>query len=81
MAVDCGLAHGNLTNIEAIAVDEPSRRRGQRYVALLYQIDSHRKRLLWVRHDRRTETLQGFSDSLGHARNAALYFVRFAVVM
>ena len=40
------------------------------------QIDSHRKRLLWVGRDRKAETLQGFFDWLGPARSAALYFVR-----
>ena len=30
------------------AVDELSRRRGQRYLTLVHQIDSHRKRLLRV---------------------------------
>ena len=38
MAVDWGLAHRDLTNIEAIGVDELSRRRGQRYLTLVYQI-------------------------------------------
>ena len=75
MAVEWGLAHRDLTNIEAIGVDELSRRRGQRYLTLVYQIDSHRKRLLWVGRDRRAETLQGFFDWLGPARSAALYFV------
>ena len=75
MAVDWGLAHRDLTNIEALGVDELSRRRGQRYLTLVYQIDSHRKRLLWVGRDRRAETLQGFFDWLGPARSAGLYFV------
>ena len=44
-AVDWGLAHRDLTNIEAIGVDELSRRRGQRYLTLVYQIDGHCKRL------------------------------------
>ena len=75
MAVEWGLAHRDLTNIEAIGVDELSRRRGQRYLTLVYQIDSHRKRLLWVGRDRRAETLDGFFDWLGPARSAALYFM------
>ena len=75
MAVEWGLAHRDLTNIEALGVDELSRRRGQRYLTLVYQIDSHRKRLLWVGRDRRAETLDGFFDWLGPARSAALYFV------
>ena len=75
MAVDWGLAHRDLTNIEAIGVDELSRRRGQRYLTLVYQIDSDRRRLLWIGRDRRAETLDRFFDWFGPARSAALYFV------
>ena len=75
MAVEWGLDHRDLTNIEAIGVDELSRRRGQRYLTLVYQIDSHRRRLLWIGRDRRAETLDRFFDWFGPARSAALYFV------
>ena len=75
MAVDWGLAHRDLTNIEAIGVDELSRRRGQRYLTLVYQIDGHRKRLLWIGRERKAETLEGFFDWFGAARSAGLYFV------
>ena len=75
MAVDWGLAHRDLTNIEAIGVDELSRRRGQRYLTLVYQIDGHRKRLLWIGRERKAATLEGFFDWFGPARSAALYFV------
>ena len=75
MAVDWGLAHRDLTNIEAIGVDELSRRRGQRYLTLVYQIDGHCKRLLWVGRERKAKTLEGFFDWFGAARSAALYFV------
>ena len=75
MAVDWGLAHRDLSNIEAIGVDELSRRRGQRYLTLVYQIDGHCKRLLWVGRERRAATLHGFFDRLGPARSAALRFV------
>ena len=70
-----GLAHRDLTNIEAIGVDELSRRRGQRYLTLVYQIDGHCKRLLWVGRERKAATLEGFFDWFGAARSAALYFV------
>ena len=72
MAVDWGLAHRDLTNIEAIGVDELSRRRGQRYLTLVYQIDGHCKRLLWVGRERKAKTLEGFFDWFGAARSAAL---------
>ena len=75
MAVDWGLAHRDLTNIEAIGVDELSRRRGQRYLTLVYQIDGHCKRLLWVGRERKAATLESFFDWFGAARSAALYFV------
>ena len=75
MAVDWGLARRDLTHIEAIGVDELSRRRGQRYLTLVYQIDGHCKRLLWVGRERKAATLEGFFDWFGAARSAALYFV------
>ena len=75
MAVDWGLAHRDLTHIEAIGVDELSRRRGQRYLTLVYQIDGHCRRLLWVGRERKAATLEGFFDWFGAARSAALYFV------
>ena len=75
MAVDWGLAHRDLTNIEAIGVDELSRRRGQRYLTLVYQIDGHCQRLLWVGREHKAKTLEAFFDWFGAARSAALYFV------
>ena len=75
MAVDWGLAHRDLTNIEAIGVNELSRRRGQRYLTLVYQIDGHRKRLLWIGRERKAATLERFFDWFGPARSAALHFV------
>ena len=75
MAVDWGLAHRDLTSIEAIGVDELSRRRGQRYLTLVYRIDGHRNRLLWVGRERKAQTLKGFFDWFGAARSASLYFV------
>ena len=74
-AVDWGLAHRDLANIEAIGVDELPRRRGQRYLTLVYQIDDHRRRLLWVGSERRAATLHGFYDWFGPVRSAALRFV------
>ena len=73
MAVDWGLAHRDLTNIEAIGVDELSRRRGQRYLTPVYQIDGHCK--LWVGRERKAATLEGFFDWFGTPRSAALDFV------
>ena len=56
-------------------IDELARRRGHRYLTLVYQIDRHCKRLLWIGRERKAETLHGFFDELGAARSAALRFV------
>ena len=42
---------------------------------MVYPIDRHRKRLLWIGRKRKAETLHGFFDGLGAARSAALRFV------
>lgn len=75
MAVEWGLAHRDLSGIEAIGIDEIARRRGHRYLTLVYQIDHHCKRLLWIGRERKAETLHGFFDWFGAARSAALRFV------
>ena len=75
MAVEWGLAHRDLEGIEAIGIDELARRRGHRSLTLVYQIDRHCKRLLWIGRERKAETLHGFFDELGAARSAALRFV------
>ena len=48
---------------------------GQLHLTLVYQIDGHCKRLLWVGRERKAATLEGFFDWFGAARSAALYFV------
>ena len=75
MAVEWGLAHRDLEGIEAIGIDELARRRGHRYLTLVYQLDRHCKRLLWIGRERKAGTLHGFFDELGAARSAALRFV------
>ena len=75
MAVEWGRAHQDLSGIEAIGIDEISRQRGHRYLTLVYQIDRHCKRLLWVGKDRKTKTLLGFFRWLGQERSAGLRYV------
>jgi transposase len=75
MAVQWGLAHRNLTGITAIGIDELARRRGHRYVTLVYQLDPGCRRLLWIGRDRKTRTLLGFFRWLGRKRTATLRFV------
>jgi transposase len=76
MAVAWGLEHRNLDGVTAIGVDEISRGRGQnKYVTLVYQIDSGARRLLWVRKERTKKALQGFFDGFGTERSHRLAFV------
>ncbi len=75
MAVEWGRAHQDLSGIESIGIDEISRRRGHCYLTLVYQIDAHCKRLLWVGKDRKIKTLLGFFRWLGSERSAGLKYV------
>ena len=75
MAVQWGLAHRDLTGITAIGIDELARRRGHRYVTLVYQLDPGCRRLLWIGRDRKTRTLLGFFRWFGRERTASLRFV------
>jgi transposase len=75
MAVEWGRAHQDLSGIESIGIDEISRRRGHCYLTLVYQIDAHCKRLLWVGKDRKIKTLLGFFRWLGPQRSAGLKYV------
>jgi transposase len=60
MAVAWGLAHCSLEGIEAIGVDEVQWQKGHKYLTLVYQIDKHCKRLLWIGKDRTTKTFLKF---------------------
>jgi len=74
-AVTWGRAHQDLSGVEAIGVDEIAWQRGHRYLTLVYQIDSHCKRLLWVGEKRTVRTLLRFFRWFGKDRNQALKFV------
>ena len=73
--VDFGLRHRDLEDITAIGVDEVAYSKGHRYMTLVYQIDSGRKRLLGVIRDRDTQSLTGFFESLGAERCAKIKVV------
>jgi transposase len=75
MAVRWGLAHRELTGITAVGIDELARRRGHRYVTLVYQLDPGYRRLLWIGPDRKVRTLLSFFRWLGPTRTATLRFV------
>lgn len=68
MAVAWGLAHRSLEGIEGIGVDEVQWQKGHKYLTLVYQIDKHCKRLLWVGKDRTAKTFLKFFRMLGKER-------------
>lgn len=80
-AVKWGQEHVRLDGIRAIGVDEILHRRGSKahggpkYLTLVYQIDEHCKRLLWVGYDRTQATLNDFFDWFGQERSEALEVV------
>ena len=74
-AVIWGRDHQDLPGIEAIGVDEIAWQRGHRYLTLVYQIDGHCKRLLWVGEKRTVKTLLRFFRWFGQERSQSLGFI------
>lgn len=75
MAVAWGLAHRDLSNVTALGIDEVAWQRGHKYLTLVYQVDSHCRRLLWVGQDRTTKTLLRFFVWFGTERTRLVRFV------
>jgi transposase len=75
LAVEWGLAHRNLDGITAIGVDEVLWHRGYKFLTVVYQIDQHCKRLLWLGKDRKVRTLLKFFRQFGKKRSGLLRFV------
>lgn len=75
MAVEWGKAHEDLKNIVSIGIDEIKWKCGHVYLTLVYQLDSGRKRLLWVGKDRTITTTLKFFKWFGKERSAKLEFV------
>jgi len=76
MAVAWGLANRNLDNITAIGIDEICwRKKGSKFLTLVYQIDNNCKRLLWIGKDRTKKTLIDFFDEFGPDHSSLLRFV------
>lgn len=67
-AVQWGREHQDLDGIRSIGVDELSWKKGHKYLTLVYQVDHHRKRLLWVGRDRTAASFERFFEWLGAER-------------
>jgi transposase len=76
--VEWGLTHRQLQGVEAIGVDEIHHGRGLRadnFLTVIYQIDSHCRRLLWVGKRRSQATLRRGLKALGPEVVEGLRFV------
>ncbi len=74
-AVDHGLAHRDMSGINAIGIDEVAYQKGHKYLTVVYQIDQGVRRLLWIGKDRTEETLRGFFKAFGEARCDLIRYV------
>jgi len=72
-AVEWGLKHRPWKPLHVIGIDEVSRRKGQRYLTLVY--DLHRRRLVWIGEDRDTATMERFFKWLGPRRGRSIQVV------
>jgi transposase len=76
--VGWGLAHRVLAGIKAIGVDEIFWGRGRKseaFLTVIYQIDGHCRRLLWVGRKRTQATLRRGLDALGSEVVGGLQYV------
>jgi len=72
--VEWGLAHRELKGVEAIGVDEIHHGHGLRadnFLTVIYQIDAHCRRLLWVGKRRSQATLRRGLQALARAGGGA----------
>lgn len=63
--VDWGLEHRDISGVTSIGVDEIAWQAGHKYLTLVYQIDRHCVRLLWIGKDRTVKTLLKFFRKFG----------------
>jgi len=75
MAVKWGREHMDLDGITAIGVDEIAWAKGHTYATVVYQINEHHKRLLWVGEKRTAKTFLKFFHWLGKERSAQIQYV------
>lgn len=73
--VDYGLKHRDLTGIESVGVDEIQYGKGHRYLTVLYQIDTGRKRLLSVTKERTVKSFLRGLRSLGKENLKSIRYV------
>ena len=64
-AVLWGIVRVDVSGVEALGIDEIQWQCGQKYLTVVYQIDSTIRRLLWVAQERTEKTLREFFELFG----------------
>ncbi len=72
-AVLWGLEHRRWEPLQVIGIDEVSRRKGQQYLTIVYDLE--RGHVVWVGRDRDAATMERFFTWLGPRRAAAIHTV------
>jgi transposase len=73
--VEWGLQHRDISGVEAIGVDEIAWRSGHKYLTLVYQIDQHCIRLLWIGKDRTVKIFLQFFRQFGPTWSSRLKYI------
>ncbi len=74
-AVEWGLKNADYSDVTSIGVDEVSWKKGHKFLTLVYQIDQHRKRLIWVGQNRSEATIRGFFTWFGKNRSDQIKYI------
>jgi transposase len=69
-----GATASGLGNIQSIWIDEIAWKKRQQYLTLVYQIDAHCKRLLWLGNERKVKALIRFVHWFGRERSQSLKY-------
>ena len=75
VVVAWGLERRTLGPIQAIGVDEVAYGKGHKYLTLVYQIEAHCTRLLWVGKERTVATFEQFFEIIGTDLSGKIEFV------
>ena len=72
-----GVGDRDLSDVIGIGIDEIAwlKKVSDKFMTLVYQIDTAHRRLLWIGRSRKETTLQAFFDEFGKVRTALLRFV------
>jgi transposase len=73
--VDYGIENRDLTGVQALGVDEIHVGKKDKFWTLVYQIDDHCKRLLWIGQDRTEATFNLFFEVFGTEFCSGIRFI------